>query len=54
MQGLSTPSTFVCDLCKICMLLANRVRKLKINERKGQPIGDKALVKQEGLLLFGA
>lgn len=53
-QELSTPSTCVCDLWMICMPLANRVHKLKINERKRQPIGGKALVKQESLLLFGA
>lgn len=52
-QELSISSTSVCYFWMVCVSLANRVRKLKINEKKRQPIGGKALVKQEGLLLFG-
>lgn len=53
-QELSTASTSVCYFWMVCVSLANRVHKLKINERKRQPIGGKALVKQEEFLLFGA
>lgn len=51
-QELSTPSTSVCHLWLIRVPFANRVHKLKINGRKRQPSGGKALVKQEGLLLL--